>query len=51
MKDVKKIRIVRVYEMELENPQDLTEKQARELFREEESEVNYLISEKIECIK
>jgi len=51
MDKVRKIRIVRVYEMELENPQDLTEDQAKELFREEENELNYLLSEKIECMK
>ena len=43
--------MVRVYEMELENPQDLTEEEAKELFREEENELNFLISEKIECIE
>lgn len=48
---VTKIRLHRLYEMELEQPQQLTESQARELFREEENELDFLISETVELVE
>jgi len=51
MKDVWKIKVTRVYELELTDSQDLTEQEAKAIFREEEpNNVDLLVSEKIQLI-